>query len=302
MFSQLITEAELSKEHPIHNAIVELNNKVKAQKGIWGTYGTKTLSLPKAMVHHGCQIVGEILKVENGGKTLITVEGETLDQVDAVVFCTGYKNYVPFLPEQLKQVDPRTCYKHMFHTQYRDRMVWIGWARPGFGSQFPIMEMQARLFALICTEQLTLPTYEEMEQTISKDRDKYLKQIEHNAARIRSLVDYHAYMDDLAKIIGCQPPFWQYFFLYPRLWLRMVYGATQATQFRLRGPGQKEALAQKLIAKLPISPFNHVVKAGLRGRVLYGLKALGQPLLKPLHWAKSLVPNWVPSDSLTKSV
>ncbi len=57
---------------------------------------------------------------------------------------------------------------------------------------------------------------------------------------------------------------------------RLVYGATQATQFRLRGPGQKRAIAEEIIRKLPASPFNHMVKAGLVGRVRYTLnRAVG---------------------------
>ncbi len=301
-FSQLISQVELSKKDPVHETIVQLNDKVKSKNGIWGTYGTKTLSLPKAIVHHGCKVVGEILRVENGGKTLIAAEGETLANVDAVVFCTGYKNYVSFLPYEINEIDPSSCYNHMFHSKYRDKIGLIGWARPGFGSQFPIMEMQARFFALICTGERTLPAYEEMEQIKSMDRAKYLQQFEHNATRIRSLVDYHIYMDDLANLIGCKPPLWKYFFLYPRLWLRMVYGATQGTQFRLRGPGKKEALAQELIAKLPVSSFNHVVKAGLKGRVIYGFKSVIKGLINPVNFAKKLARNLLSADSLSNSI
>ncbi|MBC6477248.1 MAG: hypothetical protein GDA56_05115 [Hormoscilla sp. GM7CHS1pb] len=245
---------------------------------VWGIYGTKTFSLPKAIVHYGCQVIGEILRVEDGGRTLIAADGEVLSNVDAVVFCTGYKNQVSFLLDELKEIDIRNLYKHMFHSKYRDKIVWIGWARPAFGSQFPIMEMQARFLALICTGEKTLPASSEMEEVASRDREKYLEQLEHNAERIRSLVDYHIYMDDLADLIGCKPPLWKYFFLHPRLWLRMVYGATQATQFRLRGPGQKEALARELIAKLPVAPFNYFFRAGLKGRVIHGFKALAKEL------------------------
>jgi dimethylaniline monooxygenase (N-oxide forming) len=81
-------------------------------------------------------------------------------------------------------------------------------------------------------------------------------------------------MDDLAGLIGCEPPLWKYFFFHPRIWLRMVYGATQATQFRLQGPGKKEFLARELMMKLPVSKPTHVVKAGLRWRVTYTFKAL----------------------------
>jgi len=272
--SKAICQAELSQKDPVHDMVVELNKKIMARKGVWGTFGTKTFSLPKAIVHHGCKVVGEILGAENGGRTLLAVEGETLQNVDAVVFCTGYKNHVSFLPEELRETDPRSLYKHMFHPKYREKIVWIGWARPGFGSQFPIMEMQARFFALICTRERILPAPAEMERVTCVDRVASLEQFEHNAHQVRSLVDYHRYMDDVARLIGCEPPLWEYFFLHPRIWLRMVYGATQATQFRLQGPGNKESLARELLRKLPVSKLTHIVKAGLKGRLIYAFKAL----------------------------
>lgn len=273
-FSEAIYQADLSKKDPVHDAAVALNKKVTARNGIWGTYGTKTFSLPKAIANHGCKVVNEIVKVEDGGRTLYAENGDILKDIDTVVFATGYKNYVPFLPEDLKETDPRSLYKHMFHPHYRESIAWIGWARPGFGSQFPIMEMQARWLALICKGEKHLPIPVEMERETCVDRAAYLKQFEHNAHRVRSLVDYHRYMDDLAGLIGCEPPLWAYFFLHFRIWLRLVYGATQATQFRLQGPGSKEALAKELLRKLPVSKPTHAVKVGLKGRLIYALKSL----------------------------
>ncbi|MGB3514625.1 MAG: NAD(P)/FAD-dependent oxidoreductase, partial [Microcoleaceae cyanobacterium] len=142
--SKLISRLELNKNDPVHDTVVQLNQKIKSKNGVWGTYGTKTFALPKAIVYHGCKVVGEILRVEDGGRKLIAAEGEILDNIDVVVFCTGYKNYLSFLPDELRETDPRSLYKHMFHSKYQDKIVWIGWARPSFGSQFPIMEMQAR--------------------------------------------------------------------------------------------------------------------------------------------------------------
>jgi dimethylaniline monooxygenase (N-oxide forming) len=136
------------------------------------------------------------------------------------------------------------------------------------------MEMQSRLFAMICTGEKTLPIPAEMERITCVDRAFYLEQFEHNAHRLRSLVDYHRYMDDIADLIGCKPPLWEYFFFHPRIWLRIVYGAIQSTQFRLRGPGNKESLAQDLLLKLPVSKLTHIVKAGLKGRLIYAFKNL----------------------------
>ena len=234
-FGPILTKVESAMvltvfKDPINAKAVELCEKVEAKRGIFGTYGTKTHAMPKAIVNHGCEVVGEIVKVEDGGRTLHTADGKILKNVDAIVFSTGYENRVSILPEELQEIDPRTLYKHMLHPKYRDRIVWIGWARPNFGSQFPVMEMQARLFAMICTGEKALPAPSSMAKIIAKDEAGWLKQFEHNARRIRSLVDYFRYMNDMARVIGCEPPMWKYFFLRNRLWKQIVFGATQEIQ------------------------------------------------------------------------
>jgi dimethylaniline monooxygenase (N-oxide forming) len=115
---------------------------------------------------------------------------------------------------------------------------------------------------------------------IEADADRHLLQYGHNAKRIRNLVDYHHYMDNMASLIGCEPPLWRSFFLEPMLWLRMVYGPTQATQFRLRGIGSKPDEARRILRKIPVSRFNHVVKAGLKGRLLHLFRGLP---FAPIH-------------------
>jgi dimethylaniline monooxygenase (N-oxide forming) len=274
LLSPFVLKLERARKDPVFDALADLNEKVAASRGIWGIYGTKTLALPKAIAHHRCKVVGDIESVEDGGKTLKTVNGELLEDIDAIVFSTGYKNVVEFMPSELQSCDPRGLYKHMFHKDYGDRIAWIGWARPGFGSQFPIMEMQARYCALIFSGEMKLPSKEEMERLAQEDLERYKVQFEGNAERIRSLVDYHHYMNDLSRIIGCNPPIIKYFFRYPKLWLHLMYGPTQATQFRLAGPGKKVKLAHEIISKIPVSTYNHIVKAGLRGRLRYAFKSL----------------------------
>ena len=269
--SNVIIQLERGRNDPVSDVLADLNSRLPNPKGIWGTYGTKTLALPEAVVHHGCQIVGDVREVRNGGRSLVMASGEVLPDVDAVVFCTGYVNRVPFLPNGLQDCDPRSLYKHMFHSQVGGSLAFIGWARPGFGSQFPIMEMQSRLCASVFSGQHRLPHRTEMERASKADEAAFLNQFGDTARHLRSLVDYFRYMDDLARIIGCQPPLWRYFFTHPRLWLHLVYGPAQATQFRLRGPGKKVSLAQNILRRLPISKFNHIVKAGLRARLRYGV-------------------------------
>ncbi len=272
--SPFVLKLERARKDPVFDALADLNEKVSSKNGIWGIYGTKTLALPKAIANHGCKVVGNIVNVKDGGQILETADGITIENIDTVIFSTGYINKVDFMPKELQACDPRSMYKHMFNPNVGNRLAWVGWARPGFGSQFPIMEMQSRYCALIFSGELKLPSFEEMIKDEKNDIEVYKQQFEDNALRIRSLVDYHKYMNDLAKIMGCYPPIIKYFFLHPKLWLHLMYGPTQATQFRLKGPGKKVKLAKEIILKLPISTYNHIVKAGLRGRIRYGIKAL----------------------------
>ncbi len=82
--SEILLQFELSKKDPVHDTVAKLNGKVLAKNGMWGTYGTKNLSLPLAIVHHGCQIVGEVVTVEEGGKTLLAADGAHIPQKNEI--------------------------------------------------------------------------------------------------------------------------------------------------------------------------------------------------------------------------
>lgn len=267
--SKLIIKFDGNAGDPVMDAVVDLNKRVKHENGIWGTYGTKTLALPKAIANHGCEIIGEIVGVSDLKRELTEANGEVLGNIDAVIFSTGYQTNIPFLPEDIRRVHPRDLYKHIFEPNHGNSIAWIGLARPAFGSQFPIMEMQARYCAHVFADELTLPDPSTQISTSAEDAKRYQTQFGQSAMSVTSLVDYFSYMDGMAKIIGCSPPVTKYFFLRPRLWLRLVFGPTQATQFRLSGRGAKTRIAQDILQKIPISGFNHIVKAGLVGRLRY---------------------------------
>lgn len=264
-------DMRLAQTDPEMAALVALNKSVPSPKGIWGTYGTKSFALPEAIANHNCCIVDGIAMVEDAGRTLVTNSGRILSDVDTIIFCTGYSSRVHILPAELRDCDPRGLFKHMIDPNHGDRLAWIGFARPAFGSQFPIMEMQARYWALIVSGQASLPDNAAMMASIAADKASNIAQFGATAERVRGLTDYFRYIDDLATLIGCMPRFWQTLFLRPRLWLHLVYGPAQATQFRLWGPGSKPKQAREILRKLPVSKFNHVVRIGLLGRIRFAL-------------------------------
>jgi len=212
--------------------------------------------------------------VDDEERRVYTSDGKTLNKIDVIIFSTGYKNTIPMLPKDLQEIDPRSLYKHMISPSLGDSLFILGWARPGFASQFPIAEMQARFLSLIVSKEMQLPSPSKMEMIASLDKAHYLDRFQEHGYRIRSLVDYHHYMDDLASIIGCAPPLKEYFFKKPKLWMKMYFGPTQATQFRLKGPGKKTKKAHEILQKLPEIKFNKIIKEGIKGRFKYSLKSM----------------------------
>lgn len=253
---------------PVLAEVARLNAKVASPYGIRGIFGTKSLGLPTAIAEHGAKVIGEVAKVLDGGRTLLTQDGERIEGVDAILLATGYGSRVPFLPEGLRRIDPRKMYKNIFLPEFEAALAFIGFARPTFGSQFPVMELQARFAAQVLSGARTLPPPVNMAETAASDSAALTEQFGPTGDRVRGLVDYPSYMEGMARLIGCRPRLWRLALTDPRLWLHVVYGPMQATQYRLHGPGAKPAEARAILMALPVSPFNHIVKAGLRSRLI----------------------------------
>jgi cytochrome c-type biogenesis protein CcmH/NrfF len=54
----------------------------------------------------------------------------------------------------------------------------------------PIAEMMARYFALLVSEERSLPSVEEMQASIAADTERELGQYIHDGKRVSTLVDY----------------------------------------------------------------------------------------------------------------
>ena len=143
------------------------------------------------------------------------------------------------------------------------------------------MYAQARLAARVICGAQALPTSARMAEVAAQDSATLSQQFGPTGERVRGLVDYPRYMEAMARLIGCRPRLWRLALTDPRLWLHVVYGPMQATQYRVHGPGAKPDEARRILLAMPVSPFNHIVKAGLR-ETLRDLLRLG-PVWRRLH-------------------
>ncbi|MEX2205343.1 MAG: NAD(P)-binding domain-containing protein, partial [Myxococcota bacterium] len=66
--SESLIRLERERRDPVFEVVADLNERVRSRRGIWGTFGTKTLALPWAVARHGCKLVGEVVGVEQGGR------------------------------------------------------------------------------------------------------------------------------------------------------------------------------------------------------------------------------------------
>ncbi|CAF2955603.1 unnamed protein product, partial [Rotaria sp. Silwood2] len=191
----------------------------------------------------------------------IIFEDNSEEYVDEIICCTGFQSSFPFIEqndqadENLKRIGneakiSHNLYKHCIHPDLGDEVFWIGFARPALGAIPPLMELQARWFALLCSNKLKLPTKSDMLKQISKYVE-YLKWqlTSYRVNRITSLTDYLIYSDDLSRTIGCRPNFTRIFFTEPTLWLKLMCGPLLNAHYRLTGPHAKPTQSKNIILK-----------------------------------------------------
>ena len=122
----------------------------------------------------------------------------TEEEVDTIVWCTGYAVEIPFLDESLVGPDPRELplYKRILHLD-RDDLFFIGLMQ-STGSAFPIIERQSTILAEHLTGRWAPPAPAEMRAEPQLRRRRALKRWgPHGRPAMR--VDFDLYMHELAE-------------------------------------------------------------------------------------------------------
>ncbi|CAM4935942.1 unnamed protein product [Rotaria socialis] len=244
----------------VRRAGIYMNLKQIKTSNIWNTFGTKNANIVEALVKYSdtcCRKPGiKELKANS-----IVFEDNSEEYVDEIICCTGFRNSFPYIEESdradqnLKRIAKEAkvshnLYKHCLHPDLADEICWIGFARPALGAIPPLIELQARWFALLCSNKLKLPMKFDMLKQISK----YVKYLEwqltvYRVTRLTGLTDNLIYADDLARTIGCRPNFTRIFFTEPKLWLKLMCGPLINAHYRLTGPHAKPKQAKQIILK-----------------------------------------------------
>eukprot|EP00904_Undaria_pinnatifida_P001516 jgi/Undpi1/11365/HiC_scaffold_30.g13662.m1 len=243
------------EEAMVLKKIAELN--LGQNTSAFSKFGCKNAGFVEAMVLRGTSL-------HRGGFELtetkaIFGDGSTFE-CDVIVACTGYKNTFPFVEETHPDINeygqnPRLLYKQIFHPNYNGEIAYFGFARPAFGSIPPTSEMQSRFYSMVMNGDLKLPCRGKMVEVALEDKAQYDWRFGYDAKRVKGLVDFQIYTDDLAKEMGVLPPLMKIFFQKPKLWMSIMFGPFTMHQYRLQGPYANPAIAAEVYERQPKGDF-----------------------------------------------
>mmetsp|Transcript_16421 Transcript_16421/g.53528 ORF Transcript_16421/g.53528 Transcript_16421/m.53528 type:complete len:646 (+) Transcript_16421:81-2018(+) len=257
-------------ERRVLQKIGELN--IEQGTSAFSKFGCKNEGFVTAMVTKSAELHRDGFKLA-AGKAVFKDGSEFA--CDAIVACTGYRNSFPMFehPDVCDDVvcagcgcktkdlnafgqNPRRLYKQIFCPVFPDgQLAFFGFARPAFGAIPPTAEMQSRFFALVVDGKVKLPDMAGMEAIAKEDQANWEWRFGYDAKRVKGLVDFQLYCDDLAAQTGSLPPLMKLFLTKPKIWWKIMFGPFTMHQYRLVGPYANPKLAARVYEKQPVGDF-----------------------------------------------
>uniref|UniRef100_A0A8C6E851 Flavin-containing monooxygenase n=1 Tax=Moschus moschiferus TaxID=68415 RepID=A0A8C6E851_MOSMO len=186
-------------------------------------------------------ISGRVLMKPNVTKfteTSAIFEDGTEENVDVVIFATGYTYSFPFLENNSTVLDiQHSMYKFVFPPALeKPTLAFIGILQP-VGATIPTSELQSRWAARVFKGLNKLPSVNGMMAHIRKKKTEFEKTYL-NSLRDARRVQYVDYMDEIASEIAVKPNLFSLFLWDPKLALEIFLGPCTPYQYRLQGPGK----------------------------------------------------------------
>ncbi|XP_042533291.1 flavin-containing monooxygenase 5-like [Dipodomys spectabilis] len=171
-------------------------------------------------------------------RDVIFEDGTVEENVDVVVFATGYSFSFPFLDGLIEVANNEvSLYKLMFPPDLeKPTLAVIGLIQP-LGIVLPIAELQSRWATRVFKGLSKLPSTKTMMANIAQRKramdKRYVKTARHTIQ-----VDHIEYMDEIATLVGVKPNLLFLFLSDPKLAVEVFFGPCTPYQYRLQGPGK----------------------------------------------------------------
>nr|XP_008262195.2 dimethylaniline monooxygenase [N-oxide-forming] 2 isoform X1 [Oryctolagus cuniculus] len=206
-------------------------------------------------------------------------DGTVEEDIDVIVFATGYTFAFPFLEESLVKIEDNmvSLYKYMFPPQLeKSTFACLGLIQP-LGSIFPTVELQARWATRVFKGLCSLPSKETMMADIIKRNENRIALFGESLSQ-KLQTNYIDYLDELALEIGAKPDLVSFLFKDPKLAVKLYFGPCNSYQYRLVGPGQWEGARNAIFTQKQriLKPLKtRTLKASSNFPVSFLLKFLG---------------------------
>ncbi|KAM4547906.1 flavin-containing monooxygenase 5-like [Odontesthes bonariensis] len=243
-FGFLCSLVESRLNHRFDHALYNLKPKHR----LFSQHPTVNDELPNRILSGTIQVKPNVRRFQ--GSSVEFDDGSVVDDVDLVVFATGYRFSFPFLPSHVVSVSENrtSLYKYVFPPELeRPTLAIIGLVQP-LGAIMPISEMQARWATRVFKGCIKLPPAAAMLKDV-KCKQEVMAQRYVTSQRHTIQVDYISYMDELAELLGVQPKIKRMLLTDPRLGLNVLLGPCTPYQYRLRGPGKWSGARQAILTQ-----------------------------------------------------
>uniref|UniRef100_I3J3L5 Flavin-containing monooxygenase n=1 Tax=Oreochromis niloticus TaxID=8128 RepID=I3J3L5_ORENI len=235
-------ERRLNKifDHTLYN--------LKPKHRLLSQYPTLNDELPNRILSGTVQVKPNICRFQ--GSSVEFDDGSVVEDVDLVIFATGYRYSFPFLASQVVSVsnNKASLYKYVFPPELeRPTLAIIGLVQP-LGSIMPISELQARWATRVFKGCIKLPSVVVMLKDIQW-KQAAMAQRYVTSQRHTIQVDSVSYMDEIAELVGVQPNIPRMLLTDPRLGMNVLFGPCTPYQYRLRGPGKWAGARQAILTQ-----------------------------------------------------
>lgn len=177
-------------------------------------------------------------------------DGTVEEDIDVIVFATGYTLSFPFLEDSLVKVENNmvSLFKYTFPPHHeKPTLACIGLIQP-LGPIFPTVELQARWATRVFKGLCTLPSEKTMMEDIIERHKKRIDLFGESQSQILQ-TNYISYLDELALEIGAKPELLSLLLKDPKLAVKIYFGPCNSYQYRLVGPGQWEGARRAILTQ-----------------------------------------------------
>ncbi|XP_032854584.2 dimethylaniline monooxygenase [N-oxide-forming] 4-like isoform X2 [Tyto alba] len=175
-------------------------------------------------------------------------DGTTEENIDVVLFATGYIFSFPFLEDSVRSLfdDNRSLYKRIFPPQLEKPTLAIIGLVQLTGSVMVGAEMQARWVTGIFAGWNKLPPTSRMMADVLKKKPP----VKRNPSERENLkMSFISYTDEIASCAGVKPNVLKLFLTDPRLALAIFFGPCTPYQYRLVGRGKWSGAREAILTQ-----------------------------------------------------